>query len=122
MTFVSGGMGDLPATIVSLRVVAPGRGTSNGQALIATNLGGPYVELNGEEKFILLPYSYVQRKGDRVLAFLTDSPARGQATPPCPGWSMFKLDPSGLVVSDQPGAKEAGVAGRDAAEVLRDYR
>jgi len=119
VSYTTSAMGDLPETDVTYAVVQGARGLTAGQQIVARGVGGPYLELNGKEEFVLLQYSYEQQVGDRVVAFLSKNPD-GTFVPPCPGWSTFKLNADGTV-ADQPGATEAGVAGKAAAAVLSAY-
>jgi hypothetical protein len=117
--FQPSNQGDLPSTHITYEVEDAALGLSNGQEITAAEIGGPYLALNNKEEFIQLPYSYVQRVGDHVLAFFSRNPS-GSYSPACPGWSTFKLNADGTV-ADQPGATEAGLAGKAASAVLSAY-
>lgn len=115
LRFVGSGMEDLPATIVTYRVLEVLKGSARtGERVVINLFGGPYREPNGKENFIVTTGVPIQQPGQEAVLFLLPVElGRYRVTSP----SGFLQLAGGRVIADPANPESVRLEGRKLAEV-----
>lgn len=116
--YFGSGMGDLPATEVSYRLLSANKGAVANEFTVSL-AGGPYKQSDGKIVVITLPLSNVESLGARSLAFLVRD--RDGALKPTAAGSVYRLSSDGRIAV-APNATSAGIAGKSLTEVFAEMQ